>query len=68
MGVALMTSRWGLCALPASSPPLPHAEAMLLVHNGKAKVFEHHRLGEHRMGAHHQTRPAVGDGRQGDAL
>src|SRR3954466_434920 len=50
IGVAVITS------MSAASPfcqhqPLRHAEAVLLIHHGKAEVAERHALLEQRMGA-----------------
>ena len=50
--------------LACQQAPLAHPEAMLLVHDGKPQIFELHRVGEHRVGAHHQPGAAIRDGGQ----
>ena len=52
----------GAFGLAGQDAPLPHAEAVLLVHDGKAQVFELYLVGQHRMGAHHQPGAAVRNG------
>ena len=47
---------------------LPHAETVLLVHNGKTEIFEFHGVRQHGMRTYDQICPAVGDSFQRDAF
>ena len=53
--------------LAGQQAALPHAEAVLLVHDGKAEIFKFDRIGQDRMGADNKTGAAVRNGRQCDA-
>ena len=56
----------GALRLACQQAALPHAEAVLLVHDGQAQVFELDRIGQHRVGAYHQPGAAVGNSFQRD--
>ncbi len=69
MGVALAHDQQvRVVGLARQNAALPHAEAVLFVHNGKAEIFEHHAVRQHRMGANHQPGTAIRNGGKGHPL